>query len=167
MQNIFPGTKLYFSVQKYISQCKNFFPSTKTYLYSTKICFPLQKYVFQYKNIFPSTKIYFLVQKYISQYKICFPVQKFISVVSVQNQTRPSLPSTQLVTTRGISWRELIRHGCFEFRLFFLPQMRVKVEKIVLLLPQMRRPSSSCRFWECKQRQLRRPKSFTEAEIFQ
>ena len=125
---------------------------------STKVCFSVQKYISQYRNIFPST--YLLLAEcevrtasYGPSFFLPFSKRKYISVVPVQNQTRPSLPSTQLVTTRGTSWRELIRHGCFEFRLFFLQQMRVKVGKNVLLLPQMRRPSSSCKLWECKQRQ--------------
>ena len=67
-RNIYPSTKIFISVQKYLSQYKNIFPSTKIFI-------PVQKYLSQYKNIFPSTKIFFPVQKYLSQYKNIFPVQ--------------------------------------------------------------------------------------------
>ena len=61
-KNIYPSTKIFIPVQKYLFQYKNIYPSTK-------IFFPVQKYLFQYKNIYPSTKIFFPVQKYFSQYK--------------------------------------------------------------------------------------------------
>ena len=67
------------AVQKYLSQYKNIYSSTKIFI-------PVQKYFSQYKNIYPSTKIFIPVQKYFSQYKsiypstkIFFPVQKYFS----------------------------------------------------------------------------------------
>ena len=67
-KNIYPSTKIFIPVQKYFSQYKNIYPSTK-------IFFPVQKYLSQYKNIFPSTKIFIPVQIYLSQYKNIYPVQ--------------------------------------------------------------------------------------------
>ena len=151
--------KIYFPVQKYISQNKNMF--------QYKYIFSSTKLFSQYKGMFFSTKIYLPVQKYISQYKNIFQ--------SFQYKTRPVPVShrhswCQYEGLLGGNWfdRAALSSG------FFCHKCRSKLEKSFCYCPKCGAPvprvgpgsanKETKTDWSEPKGQ---PKSCTEAEIFQ